>query len=146
MKKNNDSKYFAGFWIRLIAYHIDILIIGIVVLLLLGVIHGNFVEGYIKFISIDDSDLKTDLIRYIMFWLYFSVMEHSFYQATIGKIILGIKVTDISGNRLSYLKATSRFFAKFLSAFIVIGFLMIAFTKKKQGFHDIITGTIVIKK
>ena len=77
-------------------------------------------------------------------WLYSALLESSSYQATLGKMILGMKVTDLAGNRISFERATGRHFAKILSAMILgIGFLMVAFTERKQGLHDILAGTLV---
>jgi uncharacterized RDD family membrane protein YckC len=74
-------------------------------------------------------------------------MESSSYQGTIGKKILGIKVIDMNGNRISFVKATVRYFSKLLSALIIgIGFLMAGFTNKKQALHDLIAETLVVKK
>ncbi len=78
-------------------------------------------------------------------WLYFAIMESSSYQATFGKQLLDIKVTDMEGKRISFWRATIRYFAKILSGMIFyLGYLMIGFTEKKQGLHDIIAGTLVV--
>lgn len=80
-------------------------------------------------------------------WLYSSIMESSSKQATLGKMALGIIVTDGAGNRISFARATGRYFAKILSGLIFyIGYIMIAATEKKQGLHDIIASTFVYKK
>lgn len=77
---------------------------------------------------------------------YFALMESSKYQATLGKLVVGIKVVDLAGNRISFLKATGRYFAKFLSRFLLgLGFLMSLFTKKKQCLHDKLVSTVVIE-
>ena len=77
-------------------------------------------------------------------WLYEAVMESSSYQATLGKMILGMKVSDLYGNRISFARATGRHFAKILSAMILcIGFIMVGLTERKQGLHDLIAGTLV---
>ena len=79
-------------------------------------------------------------------WLYSALMESSAKQATVGKLALGIIVTDMEGRRIGFGKATGRHFAKFLSALILgIGFIMVAFTQRKQGLHDILAGTLVIR-
>ncbi len=60
---------------------------------------------------------------------------------------LGIKVTDLNGHRIGFGKATGRYFGKIISAMILfIGFLMIGFTKKKQGLHDMMAGCLVVNK
>jgi uncharacterized RDD family membrane protein YckC len=80
-------------------------------------------------------------------WLYYALMESSKNQATVGKLALGLKVTDEKGKRISFGRASGRFFAKILSSIILgIGFLMIAFTEKKQGLHDEIAGCLVVKE
>lgn len=80
-------------------------------------------------------------------WLYYAVLESSPYQATFGKQTVGIRVTDLHGERLSFSRATGRHFAKWLSFFsFFIGFIMAAFTKKRQALHDLLAGTVVVKQ
>lgn len=82
----------------------------------------------------------------IVEWLYFAIMESSTHQGTLGKIALGIKVTDIQGNRISFARATGRYFGKILSGLVLmIGFIMAGFTEKKQALHDILADCLVIK-
>jgi len=77
-------------------------------------------------------------------WLYEAFMESSSYQATLGKMIFGMKVTDLNGNRISFERATGRHFAKWLSGMILcIGYIMVGFTDRKQGLHDLLAGTLV---
>jgi uncharacterized RDD family membrane protein YckC len=74
-------------------------------------------------------------------------MESSSSQATIGKMLMGIKVTDMDGKRITFGRASGRFFGKVLSKLILyIGFIMAAFTEKKQGLHDILAETLVLNK
>jgi len=80
-------------------------------------------------------------------WLYFAGFESSRHQATPGKMAVGIIVTDLDGNAISLGKATVRHFAKWISGLVFsIGYLMVAFTEKKQGLHDMIAGCLVIRK
>lgn len=80
-------------------------------------------------------------------WLYHALMESSAKQATIGKILLKIRVTDLNGQRISFGRATVRHFSKIISTWtLLIGFLMAGWTKKKQALHDKIAGCIVIVK
>jgi uncharacterized RDD family membrane protein YckC len=86
------------------------------------------------------------LTALVIVWLYFALLESSAWQATVGKKAVGLRVTDLNGNRISFLRASGRFFAKFISwAIMLIGYLMIAFTAKKQGLHDMIASTLVLK-
>jgi uncharacterized RDD family membrane protein YckC len=79
-------------------------------------------------------------------WLYFAAMERSARQATLGKRALGIVATDLGGRRISFPRATGRYFAKIISAVILfIGYLMQPFTEKRQALHDLIAGTLAIK-
>ena len=79
-------------------------------------------------------------------WLYSALMESSATQGTLGKMALGIIVTDMNGDRITFGKATGRFFGKIISSLILcIGFLMIAFTDRKRGLHDMIASTLVVK-
>lgn len=78
-------------------------------------------------------------------WLYFAGCESSPWQATVGKRMLHLKVVSMKGKRLGFWRATLRYFSKILSRLILmIGFLMIAFTKKKQALHDKIARSLVI--
>jgi uncharacterized RDD family membrane protein YckC len=94
-----------------------------------------------------DLALITRLSAYGAAWLYFSLMESSAYQATLGKRLVGIMVTDLSGQRIGFGRATARFFAKYLSQLILyIGFFMAGFTQRKQALHDLIASTLVVRK
>jgi uncharacterized RDD family membrane protein YckC len=122
---------YGGFLIRVVAAIIDGVILAIV--------------QFILNLFIDDVGLRS-LINTLLGWLYYAGMESSANQATLGKMALGMKVTDLEGNRISFLRATGRYFAKIISALILlIGFIMVAFTEKKQGLHDMIASTLVVK-
>lgn len=77
---------------------------------------------------------------------YFPVMWSSSYQCTLGGKIMKLQVTDIKGNRITVLRALGRLAAVIPSSIILIGFYTILFTKKKQGLHDIIAKTLVLRK
>jgi uncharacterized RDD family membrane protein YckC len=77
-------------------------------------------------------------------WIYFAYLESSRNQATLGKLAVRIAVTDMKGNRITFARATLRFFAMFLSWItLCVGFIIPAFTRYKQGLHDIIAGTLM---
>ncbi len=80
-------------------------------------------------------------------WIYFASMESSGWQATLGKKALGLKVTDLAGNRITFARASGRFFGKLLSGMILmIGFFMAGFTERKQALHDILAGCLVLRQ
>ncbi len=87
-----------------------------------------------------------NLLSVVIGWLYFALMESSERGATVGKMAMGLRVVTNDGKRLSFMNATGRYFAKILSAIILcIGFIMIGFTERKRGLHDMIASTLVIK-
>jgi uncharacterized RDD family membrane protein YckC len=137
---------YAGFWRRLGASIIDQLILQILGALFLGLFFAvgaimpeSWVETAIVFI------LLTVLV--VVSLLYWPLMESSQHQATLGKQALGIMVTDVDGKRISFARAVGRNLGKLVSAIIYyVGFFMIAFTKKKQGLHDMMANCVVVKK
>ncbi|QGX66293.1 RDD family protein [Bacillus sp. ms-22] len=87
------------------------------------------------------------LIGILVTWLYYALMETSKLQGTLGKMALGIKVTKVTGEKVTFGRATGRFFAKgFLSPILCIGYIIAFFTEKKQALHDLMASTIVVKK
>ena len=128
---------YAGFWRRVAAALIDGILVGIV---------SGIVTAIAGGIS-DSAEITAQILLFVAAYVYYAGMESSAYQATVGKIALGIQVTDLNGNRISFLRALGRNLAEILSALILlIGYIMVAFTAKKQGLHDMIAGTLVVKK
>jgi Tfp pilus assembly major pilin PilA len=80
-----------------------------------------------------------------IYWLYFALQESSAAQATLGKRALGIKVTDEHAERISFARATGRFFGKIISALIAnIVFMLAGWTERKQALHDMMASTFVV--
>jgi uncharacterized RDD family membrane protein YckC len=145
---------YGGFWRRVAAALIDAIIVNAAMVLLdfvLPVFDGT--GG----ISMPDNAMGIGaeleytplgaLIVIIGSWLYAALLESGPKQATVGKMALSLQVTDLDGDRINFAQASGRFFAKFLSGFILmIGFLMVAFTRRKQGLHDILARTLVIRR
>jgi len=135
---------YAGFFKRFAAFIIDLFI-----LFLANV-------GFGKYVSVSGNSADTlsyssgysiSLTGILLVWLYFSVMESSKKQGTIGKILLGIKVVDLEGDKISFVRAVLRHLSKSLSIITIgIGFIMIGFTKEKQGLHDITSKCLVISE
>lgn len=87
------------------------------------------------------------IMVYAISILYYAIMESSKAQGSVGKMAVGIKVTDMDGNRINFGKALLRSIGKIISGMIMaIGYLMAAFTEKKQALHDMIATTLVVKK
>ena len=141
-----DDMQYAGFWIRFIAWVIDVAalcvlasILVIIIPILIGPLIG--LPG--------DAAILTSIIVFwvVVPWLYWALMESSSRQATLGKITMGLTVSDMAGNRISFVRATKRYWAKVPSALMLLaGLVMIAFTAKKQGLHDIMTRCLVTAK
>ncbi len=86
------------------------------------------------------------LLWIVCFGLYCASAESSVHQATPGKRLLKLKVASIAHGRLSFQQATWRFYAKFLSTFMLLaGFVIAIFHSRKQSLHDIIAGTVVVR-
>lgn len=140
---NEGTAAYAGFWIRFGAA----LIAGI----LLGIIGGiiGFIIGLATGGAGGDTDTASNIAGFVGFLLgvaYYIMMESGPRQATLGKMALGLKVTDMEGGRISAGQAAIRYFSKILSTIILlIGYIMAAFTPKKQALHDIIAKTLVVK-
>ena len=80
-------------------------------------------------------------------WIYEAAMESSAKQATVGKMAMGLKVTNLEGRRISFTRATGRHFAKYISAMILlIGYIMAGFTERKQALHDMIASCLVLRR
>ncbi len=79
-------------------------------------------------------------------WVYNARMNSGSRQATLGKYWMGLKVTNLFGERISFGQATGRYFAKFLSTFaLFVGFFIAAFSKRRQALHDMVAGTLILK-
>ena len=121
----------AGFWKRAVAIVIDSFFI------------GGMLSDPETLTKVSNFGL---LINVVLVWLYFAIQESGEGQATPGKRLMGIYVTDKEGRRISFAQATIRYFSKYLSSILMIGFIMAAFTKNKQGLHDLIADTLVLNR
>ncbi len=135
----NDSSQYGGFWIRFSAYVIDGVIVLISTLLASFLLRATY--------PADNTFVYADTIMSLTIaWVYAAVLHSSSWQATLGKKLLGLKVVDYEGARISFGRATGRYFAELLSLILLgIGFIMVAFTKKKQALHDKMAGTLVVR-
>jgi uncharacterized RDD family membrane protein YckC len=148
------SHAYASFWLRLAAYLIDwvlltIALVGLVLALQLIALVGLVSSGQPL------NDIGTNLaingvlvlIAIVLSWLYYAGLEASPWQGTIGKRFLRLVVTDRYGRRIDFARATGRYFGKIASALtFFVGYGMVAFTARRQGLHDLMAGTYVVRQ
>ncbi len=148
---------YAGFWLRFVAWFIDAVVLGIGGAILTAPItgfglfnlhslmHGRppspdeiFGHGFI---------FRAVFVKQLLHWVYYALLESSTWQGTLGKKALGLEVTDMQGARISFGRATGRWAARYISVMTLgIGYIMAGFTARKQALHDLIAGTLVIRK
>jgi uncharacterized RDD family membrane protein YckC len=125
-----SSVTYAGFWVRFVAFVIDACIVALASGIAAA---GTMGVGVV--------------VSFVAPWIYEAFMLSSEWQATVGKRAVSIVVTGTDGSRISFARATGRHFAKYLSGFLLfIGFIMAAFTVRKQALHDMIAETLVINR
>lgn len=142
----------AGFWKRTAAYLIDGVLVGVVS----QVIQFAAMLGFLGFGGRrpDPSTIGGILMLVLLYMmplamsaLYFGLFHASTKQATLGKMAVGIKVVRSDGSRISVGRGIGRYFGFLLSSLtIFIGFLMAAFTERKQALHDMLCDTLVVDK
>jgi uncharacterized RDD family membrane protein YckC len=146
------SPAYAGFWRRFLAALIDGVLVSfafyqlnlLLALTLASVIEeGDTADGTWLALAVWLTASLT--LCLVVNWFYFAVMESSPWQATLGKCALGMVVTDLAGNRISFGRATGRLFARFISGIpLMAGYLIQPFTARRQTLHDMISGTLVV--
>jgi uncharacterized RDD family membrane protein YckC len=146
---------YAGFWKRFAAYMLDKLMIGFVAAIicipmalvfgLSAAMHMDENESPLAFlVAMSGLIVLFAMTIFICEWLYFALME-SKRGATLGKMILGIRVTDMEGRPVTFGRASGRYFGKILSGLtLYVGFIIAGFTQQKQALHDILAKTLVV--
>lgn len=162
MSTTNESKtIYGGFWIRFVAFIIDSIIIDFLEIIIILPILGAFgvsiggLEGLrnmenwtdVALVSLIAGVSGTLIITSLVVqWLYYALMHSSNWQATLGKRAVGLKVVDGNDVRINFTTASLRYLGKIVSGLILcIGFIMAAFSVKKQALHDMIASTYVIR-
>ena len=140
----------AGFWRRFAAYTLDSIILTIPFLLVFGLL------AYLSFSAAVSGESPGWMILLFYFlayigvivasWLYFAKFESGANQATPGKKVMGLKVTSTTGERISFGRATGRFFGKIVTGLIPfgIGWMLAGWTGRKQALHDMMATTCVV--
>jgi uncharacterized RDD family membrane protein YckC len=134
---NSDRTFqqiYATFGQRFLATVIDAIIMIVFTIIFAGILLNDFADGPLQFWG------------FILGLGYKAGFECSSIQGTIGKKMMGLKVEDLNGNRITFGRSIGRFFATYLSTFLLIGYIMALFTAKKQTLHDLLASTVVVKK
>jgi uncharacterized RDD family membrane protein YckC len=159
------ARTYAGFWLRFVAYVIDALLVGAAVVVVAAIAIGFLgTEGIREAIEQMGRGMNQPnpvfpwglfvaifvlmIVSLAAQWLYFAGMESSQYQGTLGKMALGLVVTDMNGQPISFARASGRFFSKVITGLVpfAIGYIMAGFTEKKQALHDMIASCLVLRK
>jgi uncharacterized RDD family membrane protein YckC len=155
---------YGDFWLRFVAYLIDSLIMGVAVIALFiplaaitgAAAHLQTLEDLPRHAPPDPAIIAAVIsviftfvgVAILITWLYHAYMESSSWQATVGKRAVNLYVTDLNGQPISFMNATGRHFAKIITGLIplFLGYIMAAFTERKQALHDMIAGTLVLRR
>jgi uncharacterized RDD family membrane protein YckC len=153
---------YAGFWLRFVAYIIDGFVSGLAFLVLLIPLFILTGAGAALSKIGSGEDISDDVaaflgigflfgffgIIFLVGWLYYALSESSSWQATLGKKILNLKVTDMTGQPITFGRASGRYFAKIITGLIplMIGYILAGFTEKKQAIHDMIASCLVLRR
>ncbi|HTV85067.1 MAG TPA: RDD family protein [Dyella sp.] len=143
----NAAGLYGGFWMRVAAYALDMLIIWLAFFVLFFVL--ALMLPHRSPTAAPPSQVMPTVVAFLLIlatWLYFPLWESSAKQATPGKQALGLRVTDENGNRLGFWHAFGRFLGKIVSGLILyVGYMMAGWTSRKQGLHDLMAGTFVVR-
>jgi len=159
---------YAGFWLRLVAHLIDGAVMMIAFIAVGGITVAVVGVGFFRSLAAGINAnppaagapfpvfpavlfgliLLVMAVFIVLSWLYYAWMESSAHQGTLGKMALGLTVTDMQARPVSFARASGRFFSKMITGMIplAIGYIMAGFTEKKQALHDIIAGCLVLRK
>jgi uncharacterized RDD family membrane protein YckC len=152
---------YAGFWLRLLAYLIDLILLGIILcivaMLAVAAVGIGYFRSIIRGVQEGNGEFPFELVSVILLavllmivanWIYHAWMESSQYQGTLGKMALGLIVTDTNDRPITFARASGRFFARIISNLIPfeIGYIMAGFTEKKQALHDMIASCLVLRR
>jgi len=145
VEQGQEERY-AGFWLRVVAFLVDTLVL----------MPANFVMGFVLGVVLASGWGVTDqdtlqaagsIMGIVLAWLYYTLMTSSRFQGTLGKMAVGAKVIDQGGERIGLGRANARYWSKILSGvLLMIGYLMVAFTTRKQGLHDKLASTLVVRR
>lgn len=142
---------YAGFWRRLVAFAIDhLIVIAVFAAAVFGVgvvyvlLSGDMDRAVSRYLDLAYVAVKP--LSVVVLWLYYAILECGAHQATFGKRALAIKVTSLAGERVGFWRSFGRQAGKILStALLGLGFVLAAFTRRKQALHDLLARCLVVR-
>jgi uncharacterized RDD family membrane protein YckC len=160
-RQDASGRPYAGFWVRFLAYLIDGVIVTVVMSAIYGLVYFGLSASFLQLaggavqVTLNFGEHPATLsnatvvalafVPGLLDILYLAMMESSRYQASYGKLAVGLKVTDVQGRRISFGRAIGRELGKIISCqTFCIGFMVAGFAERKQGLHDIIARTLVV--
>jgi uncharacterized RDD family membrane protein YckC len=154
---------YAGFWLRAVAFLIDRFILSCI----FGVI-ASFYSGVLMvfpgpntqpvlaptqsalqrlLLSLPHLTPAGFLLMFLMMWTYYAFFEASSWQATPGKRVLKLYVTDLTGRPITFWRASRRYLFRLISEMaFMVGYIFAGFTEKKQALHDILASCLVLRR
>ena len=142
---------YAGFWLRAFAFAVDTFILSF----FFAIIASAYPTQLIIF-----PDPKTQtlfefprltfpgfLLLFVVMWAYYAIFETSSWQATPGKRVFRLYVTDLAGGKITFRRSSIRYFGRKISEItFLVGYIIAGFTEKKQALHDILAGCLVLRR
>ena len=131
---------YAGFWRRVLAYLIDLVVVVAAQTALSGLVLAGSAGDLQTIVNIAP-------VCALISWAYFALLESSPARGTLGKIALNLFVADLHGDPITFYRASARYWLKILSTLALgVGWLLAAFTPRKQALHDLLSGCLVLRR
>lgn len=132
----------AGFWLRVAALLIDFVLL-LAVAFVVAMVAITLAPSATWF----ETGLNAGRITAVIAWAYFALMESSPARGTVGKLAFGLYVSDAHGDPITFWRASARYWLKYVSQYLLgLGYVLAAFTPRKQALHDLLAGTLVLRK
>ncbi|MBZ5661817.1 MAG: RDD family protein [Acidobacteriia bacterium] len=142
---------YAGFWLRACAFAIDTFILSFFFATLASAYPTQLMtfpdQNTQSLLAIPHVTFTGFILLFVIMWAYYVFFETSSWQATPGKRLFRLYVTDLAGGKITLQRSSMRYFGRKISEVtFLVGYLIAAFTEKKQALHDIMAGCLVLRR
>jgi uncharacterized RDD family membrane protein YckC len=142
---------YAGFWLRAVAFLIDTIILSFTFAMASSLSPSPLIifpdPNAQLWMAIPQLTVAGFLFLFLMMWMYYAAFEASAWQATPGKRVMKLYVTDLSGHPVTFGRASMRYFGRKISELtFLVGYILAGFTERKQALHDLIAGCLVLRR